>query len=275
MLASDALIVAPEGAARSWKTGVMRSYPDITRENFDAVLFDLDGVLTATATLHAAAWKQMFDQFLKRRAEAEGRVFVPFDIGKDYRQYLDGKTRFDGVQSFLASRGLNLPYGTPTDPATAETVCGLGTQKSELVNDVMARDGVEAYPGSVKAVEFLREQGYKTAVASSSENCAAILKAARIESLFEVRVDGRTAADLGLRGKPEPDMFLAAARQLQVDAKRAIVVEDAIAGVQAGKKGGFGLVIGIARGAGDADALKRQGADIVVGDLAELFPPRN
>jgi HAD superfamily hydrolase (TIGR01509 family) len=136
----------------------------------------------------------------------------------------------------------------------------------------MARDGVEAYPGSVKAVEFLQRHGYKTAVVSSSENCAEVLKAARIDSLFEVRVDGRTAADLGLRGKPEPDMFLAAARQLRVEAKRAIVVEDAIAGVQAGKKGGFGLVIGIAR-AGDADALKKQGADVVVSDLAALFPP--
>jgi beta-phosphoglucomutase family hydrolase len=250
----------------------MTSFPEITREHFDAVLFDLDGVLTATAKLHAAAWKQMFDQFLKRRAEAQGRVFVPFDIGRDYRHYVDGKPRFDGVQSFLASRGLDLPYGAPTDPPLAETVCGLGNQKSELVNQVMARDGVEAYPGSVKAVEFLQKHGYKTAVVSSSENCAAVLKAARIESLFEVRVDGRTAADLGLRGKPEPDMFLAAARQLRVEPKRAIVVEDAIAGVQAGKKGGFGLVIGIAR-AGDADALKEQGADIVVGDLEELFPP--
>ena len=250
----------------------MTSFPEITRERFDAVLFDMDGVLTATDKLHASAWKQMFDRFLKRRAEAQRQVFVPFDMGRDYLQYVDGKPRFDGVQSFLASRGFDLAYGESTDAGTIETVCGLANQKDALVNQVMARDGVEVYPGSIRAVEFLHTQGYKTAVVSSSENCAAVLKAARIESLFEVRVDPRTAADLSLRGKPEPDMFLAAARQLQVEARRAIVVEDAIAGVQAGERGGFGLVIGVAR-AGNADALKKQGAHLVVGDLAELFPP--
>ena len=176
-----------------------------------------------------------------------------------------------GCRSFLASRGIDLPYGAPTDPPTAETVCGLGNQKNEFVNEIMARDGVEAYPGSVKAVDFLQKQGYKTAVVSSSENCAAVLKAARIESLFEVRVDGQTASDLGLPGKPEPDMFLAAARQLGVEPRRAIVVEDAIAGVQAGKKGGFGLVIGVARD-GDHDELRSEGADLVVADLEELLP---
>jgi beta-phosphoglucomutase family hydrolase len=252
----------------------MTSFAEITSENFDAVLFDLDGVLTATAKLHAAAWKQTFDEFLKRRAEAREQIFVPFDIGDDYRQYVDGKPRFDGVQSFLASRGIDLPYGGPTDPSTAETVCGLGNQKNQLVSEIMAREGVEAYPGSVKAVEFLKEQGYKTAVVSSSENCGAVLRAARIDSLFEVRVDGQTAVDLGLAGKPEPDMFLAAARQLGVEARRAIVVEDAIAGVQAGKRGGFGLVIGIAR-AGNAEALRHHGADVVVGDLEELLPRRS
>ena len=251
----------------------MTSFPEITRKNFDAVLFDLDGVLTATAKLHAAAWKQTFDEFLKRRADAQQQIFVPFDIVDEYRQYVDGKPRFDGVQSFLASRGIDLPYGAPTDPSSAETICGLGNLKDKLVNEIMATKGVEAYPGSVKATDFLKEQGYKTAVVSSSENCAAVLKAARIESLFEVRVDGLVAAELSLPGKPEPDMFLAAARQLGVEAKRAIVVEDAIAGVQAGKRGGFGLVIGVAR-AGNADALKQYGADLVVGDLEELFPRR-
>lgn len=251
----------------------MTSFLEITRENFDAVLFDLDGVLTATAKLHAAAWKQTFDSFLKHRAEALEQIFLPFDIGDDYRRYVDGKPRFDGVQSFLASRRIELPYGAPTDPPTAETICGLGNQKNELVNEIMAREGVEAYPGSIKAVEFLKEQGYKRAVVSSSENCAAVLKAAGIESLFDLRVDGQTAADLTLAGKPEPDMFLTAARQLGVEAKRSIVVEDAIAGVQAGKKGGFGLVIGIAR-AGNAEALRGHGADLVVGDLEELLPQR-
>ena len=249
----------------------MITFPEITRERFDAVLFDLDGVLTATATVHAAAWKQMFDMFLQRWAEAHGRDFIPFDSGEDYRRYVDGKPRFDGVRSFLVSRGIDLPDGAPTDPLTAETVCGLGNQKNELVNEIMAREGVEAYPGSVKAVDFLRQQGYKTAVVSSSENCAAVLAAAGIESLFDVRVDGQTASDLGLRGKPEPDMFLAAARQLGVEPRRAIVVEDAIAGVRAGKKGGFGLVIGVARN-GNHDELRSEGASLVVADLEELLP---
>lgn len=252
----------------------MISFPEITRERFDAILFDLDGVLTATATLHAAAWKQMFDIFLQRQTGVQGRHFIPFDSGEDYRRYVDGRPRFDGVSSFLASRQIGLPYGAPTDPPTAETVCGLGNHKNALVNEIMAREGVEAYPGSVRAVDFLRKQGYKMGVVSSSENCAAILAAARIESRFDVRVDGRTASDLGLAGKPEPDMFLAAARQLGVEPARAIVVEDAIAGVRAGKKGGFGLVIGIAR-TGNSDALRHEGADFVVADLEELLSPRS
>jgi beta-phosphoglucomutase family hydrolase len=251
----------------------MASLPEINGENFDAVLFDMDGVLTATAKLHAAAWKQMFDAFLKQRAETRKETFVPFDIGKDYREYIDGKPRFDGVESFIASRGIELPYGGPTDPPHAETICGLGNKKNELVNEIMEREGVEAYPGSVKALSYLRDRGYKTAVVSSSTNCADVLKAARIESLIDVRIDGEIATDLNLAGKPEPDMFLAAAKQLGVEASRAIVVEDALAGVQAGKRGGFGLVIGIARGA-NSDALKKQGADLVVGDLEELIPRR-
>ena len=252
----------------------MSLLPEITRDKFDAVLFDLDGVLTATAKLHAAAWKQMFDEFLEHRAEAEGRPFVPFELVEDYHQFVDGKPRFDGVQSFLASRKVDLPYGAPADPPSAETVCGLGNRKNDLVNEIMARDGVEAYPSSVKAVELLREKGYKTAVVSSSQNCAAVLQAAGIEFLFDVRVDGQTAVDLDLPGKPDPEMFLAAARQLGVKAERAIVVEDAIAGVQAGKNGGFGLVIGIAR-AGNAEALREHGADVVVADLEEFLQRRS
>ena len=248
----------------------MTSFSLISLANFDAALFDLDGVLTATAKLHAAAWKRMFDDFLERRAEARQQPFVAFDVSGDYVHYVDGMPRFDGVRSFLAARGIDLPDGAPTDAPSAETICGLGNQKNELVNEIMAREGVEAYPGSVKAVNFLKEHGYKTAVVSSSENCAAVLKAARIESLFDVRVDRQTAVHLKLAGKPAPDMFLAAARQLGVDARRAIVVEDAIAGVQAGKRGGFGLVIGIDR-AGNADALRSQGADLVVRDLEELL----
>lgn len=248
----------------------MTSFSLIRLEDFDAALFDLDGVLTATAKLHAAAWTRMFDAFLKRLADRRQQPFVAFDSRDDYLQYIDGKPRFDGVVSFLAARGIDVPYGAPTDAPTAETVCGLGNLKNELVNEIMARDGVEAYPGSVRAVTFLKDQGYKTAVVSSSENCAAVLSAARIDGLFDARIDGQTAIRLGLAGKPAPDMFLAAARELGVDAQRTIVVEDAIAGVQAAREGGFGLVIGIAR-AGNADALKRHGADLVVGDLEELL----
>jgi beta-phosphoglucomutase family hydrolase len=245
----------------------MSSLPEITRENFDAVLFDMDGVLTSTAKLHAAAWKQTFDRLLKARKE----IFVPFDIGKDYRLYVDGEARFDGVQSFLASRGIVLPYGAPTDPTTAETVCGVGNLKNDLVNEIMVREGVEAYPGSVKMVKLLRDREIKTGVVSSSNNCAAVLREAKIESFFDVRVDGETAADLSLAGKPAPDMFLEAARQLGVEPRRSIVVEDAIAGVQAGMRGGFGLVIGIAR-TGNFDELRMQGADLVVEDLEQLLP---
>lgn len=245
--------------------------PEIARETFDAVLFDLDGVLTATAKLHAIAWKQTFDEHLRHRAEARKETFVPFDLGKDYLQYVDGKPRYDGVRSFLASRGIELPYGTPNDPPTIETVCGIGNKKNELVNQLMATQGVEAYPGSVKAVNYLRDHGFETAVVSSSNNCAAVLKSAGIESLFSVFVDGHTATKMNLAGKPEPDTFLEAARQLGVDAKRCIVVEDAVAGVEAGKRGGFGLVIGVAR-TGNADALREHGADLVVQDLSELLP---
>jgi len=252
----------------------MSSLPEITREKYDAVLFDLDGVLTATAKLHAAAWKQMFDEFLRRRAEAQETPFVPFDLVEDYHRYVDGKPRFDGVQSFLGSRQVHLTYGAPTDSSEADTVCGLGNRKNDLVNEIMDRDGVEAYPSSVKAVGLLRKNGYKTAVVSSSQNCAAVLKAAKIDSLFDARVDGQTAVDLDLPGKPDPEMFLAAARELGVKPERAIVVEDAIAGVQAGKKGGFGLVIGIAR-TGNADALREHGADVVVADLEEFLQKRS
>src|SRR5580698_7583672 len=195
----------------------MTSYPEITRANFDAVLFDLDGVLTSTAKLHAAAWKQTFDRFLKAYAEARKETFIPFDISEDYRIYVDGKSRFDGVQSFLASRGIDLSYGAPTNPPAAETVCGVGNQKNELVNQIIAREGVEAYPGSVKAVNLLKDRGIKTGVVSSSNNCAAVLREAKIESLFDIRVDGETASHLSLSGKPEPDMFLEAARQLGVE----------------------------------------------------------
>jgi len=242
----------------------------VTKDRFDAVLFDLDGVLTDTAKIHAACWKRVFDDFLRQRAAENDEPFRPFDIATDYKQYVDGKLRFDGVRSFLQSRGIHLPYGDPDDPPDRETVCGLGNRKNEMVKEAFKSGGVEAYEGSVAFVRHLRSRGIKTAVVSASSNCEAILKAAGIADLFDVRVDGEVASRLKLAGKPAPDTFLKAAEQLGVAAKRALVVEDAISGVQAGRDGGFGLVIGVNR-KGDAKALWENGADIVVDDLGEML----
>jgi alpha,alpha-trehalase len=247
------------------------SKSELTWDRFDAVLFDLDGVLTDTARLHADAWKRMFDEYLAGRAERTGEPFRPFDIGSDYVQYVDGKPRFDGVRDFLSSRSIELPEGAADDPATRETVCGLGNRKNDLVNATMASEGVEAYPGSVALVRKLREKGMKTAVVTSSSNCDTVLAAAEIADLFDARVDGNDLGELGLAGKPAPDAFLEAARRVWVDAKRAVVVEDAISGVQAGRAGGFGLVLGVAR-KDNAKALAANGADVVVNDLAEILP---
>jgi alpha,alpha-trehalase len=248
----------------------MSAYP-FSRERLDAVLFDLDGVLTATAKVHAACWKKMFDDFLRRRAESSAEPFVPFDIDSDYKRYVDGKPRYDGVSSFLDSRGIWLPYGDPEDPVDRETVCGLGNRKSEMVVDALETEGVESYEGSVALVKLLRRDGFKTAVVSSSNNCEAVLNAAGIAELFDVRVDGLVAGRLSLPGKPAPDTFIEAAKELGVEPARAAVVEDAIAGVEAGRDGGFGLVIGVAR-EGDPRALREHGAHIVVSDLGELLP---
>lgn len=243
----------------------------ITKEQFDAVLFDLDGVLTDTAKVHAASWKKMFDGFLKQRAENLKESFRPFDIATDYKLYVDGKLRYDGVRSFLESRGIHLPYGDPGSPSNRETITGLGNFKDAMVKEIIATEGVEVYEGSVSLVRHVREQGIKTAVVSASKNCRAALHAAGIEDLFAIRVDGEVADRLKLPGKPAPDTFLEAAKELGVEPKRAVVVEDAISGVQAGRDGGFGLVIGVDR-KGDAEALREHGADIVVKDLAELLP---
>jgi alpha,alpha-trehalase len=213
----------------------------------------------------------MFDDFLRRRAERGGGPFVPFDIDADYKRYVDGKPRYDGVSSFLESRGVRLPYGDPDDPVDRETLCGLGNRKSEMVTGVLETEGVESYAGSVALVRLLRREGFKTAVVSSSNNCEAVLKAAGIADLFDVRVDGKVAARLELPGKPAPDTFVEAARELGVDPARAAVVEDAIAGVEAGRDGGFGLVVGVARD-GDPRTLREHGAHVVVADLGELLP---
>jgi len=241
----------------------------MTRDEYDAVLFDLDGVVTNTAKLHAACWKQMFDEYLQKRAGEKGEAFRPFDLATDYRVYLDGKPRFDGVRDFLASRGIRLPEGESDDPQRAETVRGLGNRKNELVSKAIERIGVEAYEGSVRFIDQLRRDGFKIALVTSSENCTAVLKATKLDPLFDVRVDGHMVETQNLAGKPAPDTFLMAAKLLGVEPRRAVVVEDAISGVQAGSSGKFGLVIGVAR-KGNAEELKQHGANVVVNDLSEL-----
>jgi beta-phosphoglucomutase family hydrolase len=234
-----------------------------------ACLFDLDGVLTPTARVHAAAWKQMLDGYLRERTARTGQPFEPFDAAVDYERYVDGKPRYDGVRSFLASRGIELPEGTPADPAGAETVCGLGNRKDELVVDLL-RQGVEPYPGSVRYLHAVRDAGLHRAVVSSSVHCAEVVEAAGIADLFDVRIDGIVAAERRLKGKPAPDTFLAAAEALDVPPAAAAVFEDALAGVEAGRAGGFGFVVGVDR-VGQAEALREHGADVVVSDLAELL----
>jgi beta-phosphoglucomutase family hydrolase len=241
-------------------------------KKFDAVLFDLDGVITATASVHAAAWKQMFDEFLTTRAERTGTPFVSFEIEGDYKPYVDGRPRYDGVATFLKSRGIDLPRGEPSDDPDQETVCGLGNRKNLMIQEVLATDGVEVFEGSVKLVFWLHQQVIRQAIVSSSKNAEAVLEAAGIKDFFEVRVDGVVAAREKLPGKPRPDTFLAAARLLGVEPLRAVVVEDALAGVKAGVNGSFGLVIGVDR-EGEPEALKEAGADIVVVDLGVLVPP--
>jgi beta-phosphoglucomutase family hydrolase len=235
-----------------------------------ACLFDLDGVLTQTAKVHAAAWKEMFDAYLHQRAQRSGEPFREFDAVADYDAYVDGKPRYDGVRSFLASRGIELPQGTPDDPPGAETVDGLGNRKNELVLKLIHDQGVQAYEGSVRYVRAARDAGFPRAVVSSSANCRDVLRAAAIEDLFDAVIDGVVAAQEGLGGKPAPDTFLAGARALDVQPREGAVFEDALAGVQAGRAGGFGFVVGVDR-VGQRDALLAHGADIVVEDLAELL----
>jgi beta-phosphoglucomutase family hydrolase len=241
----------------------------INRDQYDAVLFDLDGVITDTANLHAACWKQMFDEYLQKRATQRGEAFRPFDLATDYRLYVDGKPRFDGVRDFLTSRGIQLPEGSPDDPPQLETVGGLGNRKNDLVNGLIEEIGVEPYEGSVQLIHQLRRNGFKIAVVTSSQNCDAVLRAAKLDDFFGVRVDGNVIQAQRLSGKPAPDTFLMAAKLLGVEPKRTVVIEDAISGVQAGSNGKFGLVIGVAR-KGNAEELKRHGAHLVVDDLGEL-----
>jgi beta-phosphoglucomutase family hydrolase len=239
-------------------------------DHVTACLFDLDGVLTQTARVHDAAWKQVFDEFLRRRAEATGTPFVPFDPVADYNTYVDGRPRADGVRTFLAARGIKLPEGGPDDPPDAPTVNGVGNRKNQVLLDLIHRDGVQPYPGSVRYLYAARDAGLLRAVVSASANCADVLAAAGLAELLQVRVDGVIAAQLGLRGKPAPDTFLVAARELGVEPGAAAVFEDAVAGIQAGRAGGFGAVVGVDR-VGHANELRANGASIVVKDLAELL----
>jgi beta-phosphoglucomutase family hydrolase len=235
-----------------------------------ACLFDMDGVVTQTAVVHAAAWKEMFDEFLRTRAEATGTQFVPFDPHAEYDTYVDGKPRLDGTRSFLESRGIDLPDGTPDDPPGTPTVYGLSNRKNNLVLEKIAAGGVQVYPGTITYIRSVKDKGISTAIVSASANTVQVLKSAGIEDLFDVRIDGVIAKQRGLRGKPAPDTFLAAAEALRVTADRAAVFEDAQAGVAAGRAGHFALVVGVDR-VGQADALREHGADIVVKDVAELL----
>lgn len=244
--------------------------PDLFAGGLRAVLFDLDGVVTDTARLHARAWQQLFERFL---AEQDGAA-EPFRLPEDYVAHIDGKPRYEGVRAFLRSRGIELAWGDPADPPDARTICGLGNRKNQLFHDALAEQGVAVFEGSVALIEALRAHGIGTACASSSKNAVPVLERAGLLALFDLVFDGRALAELGLAGKPAPDLFTAAAARLGVAPAEAAVVEDAVVGVAAGRAGGFGLVIGVDRGAGRA-ALAEAGADIVVGDLAELpLPPQ-
>jgi beta-phosphoglucomutase family hydrolase len=235
-----------------------------------ACLFDMDGVVTQTAVVHAAAWKEMFDDFLRQHAEQPGTEFVPFDAHAEYDAYVDGKPRLDGTRSFLESRGIELPEGTPDDPPGTSTIYGLSNRKNDLVLAKLAAGRVKVYKGSVTYIRTLRQAGIRTAIVSSSANTKQILDAAGLADLFDVRVDGLLGKERGLRGKPAPDTFLAAAEELGAPPSAGVVFEDALAGVEAGRAGHFALVVGVDR-VGQAEELRKHGADIVVRDLIELL----
>lgn len=254
-----------------------RSAASIDATSYKAWLFDMDGVLTQTALVHAAAWKQAFDSFLLEEAKRTGTTYEPFDPEADYEKYVDGEPREDGVRNFLAARGITLPEGNENDPPDARTVCGVGNRKNALVLKVISEQGVKVYDGAVTLVKYLRQHGVKVAVVSASENTVAALTAAGIVDLFDARVDGHTVKDQHLQGKPAPDSYLEGAKMLQVNPSQAVVVEDALAGVEAGRAGHFGLVVGVNNhdeaGQHDyADQLRAHGADVVASNLAVFVP---
>lgn len=238
---------------------------------FDGVIFDLDGVITKTALIHASAWKEMFDEYLRLREERDGEAFKEFTKAKDYLTYVDGKPRYEGVRSFLESRGIHIPYGSPEDPAGKESICGLGNRKNEKFREVLEKDGVEVYASTIELIKALKEKGARIGVASSSKNCRYVLQSADLDDLFETRVDGLVSAELGLKGKPEGDIFVKAAENLGLSPGRTVIVEDAVSGVQAGRNGGFGLVIGVSREDNEAE-LRKNGADVVIKDFSGVGP---
>jgi len=241
-------------------------------EKVRACLFDLDGVLTDTASVHTKAWKAMFDAYLSDRAKRTGEKFVPFDAGADYQEYVDGKKREDGVRSFLSSRGIELPDGNPDDPGDAETIYGLGNRKNDMFQKVLRDDGVKVFEGSRRYLEAVSEAGLGIAVVSSSANTRDVLEITGLDRYIQQRVDGVTLRDEHIAGKPAPDSYLRGAELLGVGAGAAAVFEDALSGVQAGRAGNFGFVVGVDR-VGQAEELRKNGADVVVTDLAELLRP--
>ncbi|MEA2025107.1 MAG: beta-phosphoglucomutase family hydrolase, partial [Chloroflexota bacterium] len=257
--------------ARSTPTGVARR-PLALPPDTDAVVFDMDGVVTDTAVVHAHAWKQLFDEYLQQRSRQTGEPFVPFDIGADYRRYVDGKPRYDGVRDFLHSREIVVPEGGPGDAPDEETICGLGNRKNLAFLDRLEADGAHAFGGAVDLVLALKRDGVAVAVISASRNMAVVLESVGLGDLFDARIDGVVADELKLPGKPDPAVFLEAAHRLAAEPRRTVVIEDAIAGVAAGHAGGFGLVVGVDR-TDQAGTLREAGADVVVRDLGELWRP--
>jgi trehalose-phosphatase len=237
--------------------------------DFQSVIFDLDGVVTKTATVHAHAWKKAFDEYLRLREKRDGESFREFTYQNDYLTFVDGKPRYQGVKNFLESRGIHIPFGDPSDPPDKETVCGIGNKKNQLFNKLLKDEGAEVFDSTITLIKQLKEKGIKIGVASSSKNCQPILESVQLEYLFDTRVDGIISAELDLKGKPEGDIFVTAAKNLGTLPENSVVIEDASSGVEAGRNGGFGLVIGVAR-ENNKESLAKYGADLVVPDLAEI-----
>jgi beta-phosphoglucomutase family hydrolase len=261
--------VQPE-ASHAQPARLRKVNPTVTehKRDFDAAIFDMDGVLTRTAGVHSMAWKRMFDEYLQARASRHHERFKEFMHAPDYLAYVDGRPRYKGVEAFLKSRGIDLPLGSPEDRPGHETICGLGNRKDAIFTEILERDGVHLYASTIALIQELRKQGIQVGLATSSRNSAVVLNKTRTAHLFATVVDGVVSETLGLKGKPDPDIFTTACTNLGVPFARAIVIEDAVSGVQAGARGGFGLVIGIAR-ENNSRELRDNGADLVVPDLAE------